>query len=362
MISQHLFSIEDRAQWQSYLPASANVFGSVEFAAIQQHFSGFEVRLFVTSLAEGTVVYPFVLRPVAALPVGSVLLEPYWDTVTPEYTGPIVFGNDAATLPMTFFERYSALCQEQHIVAEFAHLHPWLWQPGTLDAALVKFDREIVYVDLTLSEKELWENSFTQACRKNIKRNQRDNVRVIPATTPDDIREFHRLYIQTMDRNHALERYYFPLDYFLAFFEQMTANARFVLAIYEDRVIAGTLYLHDEANVYSYLGGADHAFQQVRPTNAMVYDTILWGKSRGKVRLILGGGYQPNDGIFRFKASFSPLRARFHTYKRIHIPQIYALLCNEWTRRNGTEAQDAYFPAYRAGPAMLRATDDSSEM
>jgi lipid II:glycine glycyltransferase (peptidoglycan interpeptide bridge formation enzyme) len=158
-----------------------------------------------------------------------------------------------------------------------------------------------------------------------------------------------------MIRNHAAERYHFPLAYFMAFFEHLPHHARFVLASYQDQVIAATLYLHDDICVYSYLGGADHAFQSIRPTNAIIYDTIGWAHRSGKQRLILGGGYQPDDGIFRFKSSFSPLRATFQVYRHIHLPDTYAKLCDAWsTYYNSPLPTNAYFPAYRSMPESTK--------
>ncbi len=141
-------------------------------------------------------------------------------------------------------------------------------------------------------------------------------MRVFQATTADHIREFSRIYTHTMARNDASGRYYFSPEYFEAFFETMPDNTCFMLAEHRGRVIAGTLYLHDDTDVYSYLGGADQEFQQIRPTNAVVHETIQWAQGAGKQRLILGGGYHSDDGIFRYKSSFSPLRARFHVYRR----------------------------------------------
>lgn len=166
-----------------------------------------------------------------------------------------------------------------------------------------------------------------------------------------DIREFYRLYVETMRQRHALKHYFFSLDYFSAIFDQLRDSARFALAEYRNQVVAGTLYLHDRDDVYSYLGGADLNFQQVRPTNAIIYDTILWGKRQGKKRLILGGGYSANDGIFRFKASFSPQRANFLVYRCVHLSEKYDALCRSWSSIYGCEAQTAaYFPRYRLLP------------
>jgi lipid II:glycine glycyltransferase (peptidoglycan interpeptide bridge formation enzyme) len=167
------------------------------------------------------------------------------------------------------------------------------------------------------------------------------------------VRELHRIYTLTMDRQGASEHHYFPYEYFAAIQERLRRNSRILLAEHDGRVVAATLYLHDGADAYSYLGGADHDAQRVRPTNAIVDEMIRWARAQGKQRLILGGGYSPGDGIFRFKSSFSPLRATFEVYRRVHIPEAYAALVEAWRGRHGGAATDrGFFPPYRAsGPA-----------
>jgi lipid II:glycine glycyltransferase (peptidoglycan interpeptide bridge formation enzyme) len=260
-------------------------------------------------------------------------------------------GEIPETFAADFVRRFEAYCQRQSIVAEFGHLHPWNCRIDCLHVENVVPEREIVYVDLTLTEEQLWHDSFSYACRKNIRRAQNEQVRVFLATQAGDVREFHRIYLQTMQRNQALDKYYFPLDYFLAFFEQMPDRARFALAEQRGQIIAATLYLHDDQDVYSYLGGADQTFQQSRPTNAVVFDTIQWARRSGKRRLILGGGYTPDDGIFRFKSNFSPLRGRFKVYRHIHLPDRFAELCTAWAKHYNCPIPAAgYFPIYRALP------------
>ena len=349
-MSVKLLTVDNVAEWQAILPAHISVFGSVEYARIYQQHTGHVARLFVVESDGPLVVYPFFLRPIHKLPFAPA--AQMWDTLTPEFTGPIQLGLEDRSAAECFCERHMAMCREQNIVAEFAHLHPWHWRADLLDPACVALDREIVYVDLTWPEERLWRDSFTYACRKNIKRTVQENVRAFVATTPDHVREFYRIYVQTMNRRQALEKYYFSLDYFMAFFEQMPNSARFVLAEYQGQIVAATLYLHDDTDVYSYLGGADHTFQNARPSNAIVYDTIRWAQGQSKKRLILGGGYTPDDGIFRFKASFSPLRARFHLYKRVHRPDEYAALCNAWSVYYGGQSANDYFPAYRSIPVV----------
>jgi len=346
-----VISTDQPDQWRKNLPAEKSVFGSVEYASIVEKYVGHKARLFEFLKNDINIIYPFFLRTTTSFPFLINMKVNSFDTLSPEYTGPLSFKPATVEQKNEFQNCFSEYCRQEGIITEFAHLHPWNCPKDSLINDGARYDREIIYVDLQLSEEEIWKNSLNRACRKNINRSKRENVRLFIAQTLTDIEEFHQIYTMTMDRNQAHEKYYFSLDYFIEFFQTMPDNARFVLAEYEGQIVAATLYLHDGEDVYSYLGGADHEFQNVRPTNAIVYDTIVWAKEQGKKRLILGGGYKPDDGIFRFKASFSPLRAEFFTYRQIHMPELYTCLSMAWEKYYQCDLEDdGYFPAYRAIP------------
>jgi lipid II:glycine glycyltransferase (peptidoglycan interpeptide bridge formation enzyme) len=241
-------------------------------------------------------------------------------------------------------------------VAEFAHLNPWHEPEGVLDPACMESNREIVYVDLTWDEERIWRDSLSSDCRRQTKQSQRADVKVRRAESPEDVREFHRLYAQTMQRRDAQERYQFPIEYFLEFYHSMSENAFYVLAEYEGRVVAGGLFFEDRTNVYWHLSAADMEFAQVRPVNAYLFETIRCSLGRGKRRMVLGGGYQPDDGVFRFKANFSRLRERFCTYKRVHDAETYTALTQAWSERYaGHPPQTGFFPSYRSAlPAEVQ--------
>jgi hypothetical protein len=118
--------------------------------------------------------------------------------------------------------------------------------------------------------------------------------------------------------------------------------------------VAATLYLHDDETVYSYLGGADHAYQSARPTNAVVHETVRWARGQGKRRLLLGGGYRTGDGIMRFKESFSPLRVDLPVLGRVHDQPTYDRWVRQWRAAGGDDA-DGFFPLYRAPVLAQRA-------
>jgi lipid II:glycine glycyltransferase (peptidoglycan interpeptide bridge formation enzyme) len=242
------------------------------------------------------------------------------------------------------------------------HLNPWSEGNELLDPTRVLYNRDIVWVDVSLGPERLWTEHFTHACRKNIKRAEREGIHVFEADCVDHIREFYRIYVGTMIRTNASSRYYFSMEYFLRFFDEMRRHARFTMAEHNGKIIGAILYTHDDDNIYSYLGGAESEFQQMRPTNAMVYDILRWGAAHGKKRLILGGGYRPNDGIFRFKSSFSKHVARFSTYREVHLPEDYSALEAQWREYNHSEKPEtSYFPSYRWEPSDQLTERSSSE-
>ncbi len=349
MTSQYVLTTEDADRWRAVLPAKAFVMGSLEYARILERLTCAAARLFVAEWGGTSAAYPFLLRSVGALPFAAGLGD-RWDTFTQEYSGPVWTGpplpSDAGC--PRFADLFAAHCREHGIIAEFAHLSPWA-PPELLDAACVQPNREVVYLDLTWGEEKIWKRSLTSDARRQVKQAERAGVRVRRAASVDDVREFHRLYGLTMERRNALDRYHFPLEYFVAFFEMMPENAFFALAEYQGRVVAGGLYFHDATEVVWHLSTVDMAFSDVRPVNAYHYDTIRWAVRHGKRRMLCGGAYQPGDGVFRFKANFSPLRAQFQTYRRVHAADAYAALTRAWSARHGGRPPGGeFFPAYRS--------------
>ena len=339
-----VLTTEHPSEWRKALPATRSVFRSYEFSRIWERSQGFPAQLLLLEGDTGTVAYPFFQRPIGDMAAQAGVPQARWDTNTADYTGPLVIAGSA---PADIGDVVSCAFRDMGVVAEFVHLN--LTDEVLIPREFVHHNRDVVYVDLTVDHDVLWRDHFAHACRKNINRSVRENVRIFEARSADDIRKYQEIYFRTMDRAEALQRYYFKLDFFLGFFEEMRDHARFVMAEYQGKIIGAILYLHDDDTIYSYLGGADFEFQQIRPTNAIIYDTIRWGQKLGKKRLVLGGGYTLNDNIFRFKATFSPLTLPFHVAKRIHMPEEYAALCRAWQiAHNGEQPPEGYFPAYRS--------------
>jgi len=348
MINEHFLTIKNQDAWRKFLPERRNVFGSLGYARICQAYRGFSPRLYVLESGEAAISYPLLFRSLTDLPFAKET-SAKWDAVTSDFTGPAMCG-DNPELAAAFPALRDRLFEREGVVAEFAHLHPWSDARNLLGTGC-EYNRDVVWVDTSLSPDVLWRDHLKLQCRQKIRQAEKQGVRIIAASSDDHIREYHRIYSHTMKRNGAQAGYYFSYDFFRAFREELPENSQFLLAEYQDQIIAGTLCLYDDTDAFYFLTGTDARFQYLRPTNALVWELIRRVHGAGRKRLTLGAGYQPEDGVFRFKASFSRARQPFYVYKRIHLPQEYALLERSFRESSGLRTVSVnYFPVYRYRP------------
>ena len=79
------------------------------------------------------------------------------------------------------------------------------------------------------------------------------------------------------------------------------------------------------------------------------HEIINWGIDKGKKQFILGGGYTPNDGIFKYKQSFEPENCTpFYVGKSIIDQKWYQKLVNERIASDPYfDTSSNFFPLYR---------------
>ena len=157
-----------------------------------------------------------------------------------------------------------------------------------------------------------------------------------------------------MDRRQAGGMYYFGRPWFETLLRGLGDSAVLFHALWQGRVVSTELVLVSAENIYSFLGGTDPEAFAVRPNDLLKHHVILWGREQGKRRFVLGGGFEPDDGIFRYKASFAPGgEVAFHVAHLIHDPSVYEDLIarrrrHEVDQGRTWEPRPDYFPAYRS--------------
>jgi hypothetical protein len=279
------------------------------------------------------VLYAFLLRGLPGGVEGSDIVTPYG------YGGAFRTGEAD---PDAFWRAFDAWAAEQGVVSELVRFSLFpdrlLPYPGRREERLVNVVR-----DLGPSADELWMD-YEHKVRKNVKKARRSGLRVEIDETGERLDDFLRLYGDTLERREAFDRYRFPRDFFERIRDRLGGRLAYAHALDGDRVVSSELVFVSATSIYSFLGGTEESAFPLRPNDLLKVELILWAKEAGKRRFVLGGGFQPGDGIFRYKRSFAPHGlVPFEIGTRVLRPDAYEAL----VERTGGNPEPGFFPAYR---------------
>lgn len=334
---------------------------TVGYARAHERTYGCEILLALYAKDDCYILMPFGLRDVGQLPFAAktALDGPVYDmTSIYSFGGPIARLSDRSTSRQLYCDFQKALeryCAECRIVSQFTAFHPLLanhkdpQETGLVD---VRRRKEVVWIDLRKDEHTLFQE-MSKHHRRAISQARRRGVvaePIVADTAGLDV--FKDLYFDTMHRVGASARWFFHDSYF---YDCVTCLGSDHVSLFhakkDGRTLASAFVLRSNKIAYYHLSGSRKDFLNLRPNHLLIYELALWAKALGCQQLHLGGGLEPGDSLFRFKAGFSGCRSSFYTASAIYDPQLYRQLCSardEWDRANGLEPQPTnFFPAYR---------------
>lgn len=206
---------------------------------------------------------------------------------------------------------------------------PWLAEPVERSAVLVHDPASPRRIRTRLAEQ--------------IRSNERDgwSVEAIsgPGSAAVDRDAFAAVYAETMRRAEAAERYFFEREYFDAILS--FERSWLLLARRDGRVGAAAIAGVSDAILHYYLGGTADAARAASPFKNVVA-AMLDLTDALALKLNLGGGVSPGDGLEQFKRGFANSELAFRTHELVCDPGEYERLAA------GVESAGGYFPAYRA--------------
>lgn len=272
----------------------------------------------------------------------------YFDITTPYgYGGFLLKGNVTDENIILLQKRFSEWCIKENIINEFVRFH--LFHCNEFKNNFygeVKYISENIVVNIDIDKNTLW-NDFEHKVRKNVKKAIKNKLTVYTDYDAKYIDSFYNIYINTMERNHASNFYFFEKDFFTKIHNTLPENSIFFHVFKEQKIISTELVLFSNEYAYSFLGGTLSEFYDYRPNDLLKYEIINWCVDNKIKKFILGGGYSPNDGIYIYKKSFSPHGdVPFYIGKQIYNKKIYEeLLQLSGVKSNNLE--NDYFPLYR---------------
>ena len=176
-------------------------------------------------------------------------------------------------------------------------------------------------LDLTQGEEKIY-SAFSSNNQRNIKKAVREKVIVEILTSVEATKKFYQLNCLTR-KKHGLPPQ--PYSFFKNIHEFIfSKNLGFIaLASYNNRTIAGAVYFNFGNKALYKFGASDMSFQNVRPNNLIMWESIRYFISRGYQQFSFGKTEPDNKGLRQFKLGWGAEEKKIFTYK-------YNILTNKY--------------------------------
>lgn len=300
------------------------------------------------SWRSGDIVLPLILRQLrteAWMTDSSELV----DAETPYgYGGPLVKPGIAEGDRVAFLRDLRAWASRAHVVSLVGRLRV-VDKEFELPAHTI---RQNIVRTTQMPLDELWFD-YEHKVRKNVKRAQKHEVKILVDETGEYLDDFEAIYESTLDRRSAVDRYRFGTDFYRNIIAQLPGTVLFHARL-DGKIVSSEIVLSSDRWAYSFLGGTLPDAFASRANDLLKHEIMTWCHETGKQGFVLGGGYAAEDGIFKYKKSFAPNGlVPFQLWTENFNEQRYDSLVDErgkWERANACDwsPADGYFPAYRA--------------
>ncbi|MBI5548040.1 MAG: GNAT family N-acetyltransferase [Deltaproteobacteria bacterium] len=251
----------------------------------------------------GAILFPLVLRPLAEEPWAPPG-ERRFDAVSPYgYGGPFAFGGGARD-DESFWRAHAGYCREAGILSTFVRLSLFEAQLPRLPGSVEARGPNVVRA-LGPNVAAIW-MEYERSVRANVKTAERSGVEIDVDRSGARLEAFMEVYEHTMRRRGANGWYFFPRSFFEDLVRNLAGQFVFFHALHAGEVVSSELVLISREHAYMFLSGTTAEAYPLRPNDLLRHRTVEWAAAEGLRSYVLGGGYQPGDGVYRHKKNFAP--------------------------------------------------------
>lgn len=273
---------------------------------------------------------------------GILKINKYFDFATPYgYGGWLIEGEQTQEL----FDEYEKWCLEHNIVSEFVRYHPVLKNHIYSEKAYEVIPLgETVAIDTTGKEL-IWAN-FNPKNRNVIRKAINSGIEIKHGYSEELFNTFISIYNGTMDKDNADSYYYFKKEFYDSVRNDLKDNATVFYAELNGKIVAASIMIFANGKLNYHLSGSLKEYQNLAPSNLMLWKAAEWGNENGCTTFHLGGGVgSAEDNLFKFKKAFYRGElCRYHIGKKVFDFNVYVELVG---MRGGSIEKESFFPVYR---------------
>ena len=272
---------------------------------------------------------------------GKIEKDKYYDFATPYgYGGWLIEGNGTKKL----FDEYEKWCIDNGIISEFVRFHPVLKNQIYSDNNYkVIALGETVAIDIT-DKENIWAN-FNSKNRNVIRKAINNGIQIKKGLSKELLDAFTEIYNKTMEKDNADEYYYFRKEFYYSILNDLKDNATVFYAELNEKIIAASIIIYANKRLNYHLSGSLRDYQNLAPSNLLLWKVAEWGNEIGCATFHLGGGVgSEEDSLFKFKKAFYRGElCRYHIGKKIFNKEKYDYLL----KIRDEITTSGYFPEYR---------------
>jgi Acetyltransferase (GNAT) domain len=168
-------------------------------------------------------------------------------------------------------------------------------------------------LDLTPGEQNLFD-ALESPVRRAIRKAEKDGVKVEVLQSEEAMRGFYSLLCKTRQK-HGLPPQ--PLKFFLNIHKHILSQnmGAVVLASYQNRPIAASVYFQMRGRAIYKYGASDEAFHHLRGNNLVMWEAIKWLARGGVKKLHFGKTALSNEGLRKFKLGWGATEEKIEYVK-----------------------------------------------
>ena len=352
ILVRDLNTSEDQKKYTALLTEHWNSYPYASLPYLTHHLAEGD-RPIAFELYKGTQILammPMILRQIP----DQVNQQVYYDVISPYgYSGPMFVENLDNIYLYAFWDMVDKWYVENKVVTEFIRFSlngNHQYYSGRLELTLNNV------VGTIHPELQTNWDGFLSKVRNNYRKATTHDLKFEIYKGHDigenEIDAFHEIYIETMDRNKAANKYFYKSEFFADLIYGLPE--KFVLAFTsKDGQKASTelLILHN-GQLFAFLGGTRQNYFNCRPNDFLRVEIIQWASTNNIKKYILGGGRADDDGLYKHKKSLFPRDQdiMYYTGRKVVLKEINeklnAIRLKDVQVEYETVRKD-YFPKYR---------------
>lgn len=278
----------------------------------------------------------------------KVEFQKLFDITTPYgYGGFLIEGTPSKCNLKKMNEEYSGYCHSNNLISEFVRFHPLLKNSKINSEIYEVIDLgKTITIDL-ISKEQIW-NDLSSKNRNVIRKAIKSGVEIYWGRSPELIDEFIPLYNVTMNKDDAIDYYYFNKEFYKSVLNDLKYNSLIFYALYDQKIISISMIIFGKDNMHYHLSASDVEHQNLAATNLLLYEAACWGCENGYKSFHLGGGLgSKEDSLYKFKKAFNKNSETFFSIgKKIFNQDKYDEL-NKIRDKDCNNTNTTFFPQYR---------------